>query len=243
MKLYTLLEKLPEYFYPIKDIEDAKKYIKQFDYYHYQTNPYHPHSCKTTKMIAYQVDDKNFNKSNEELILYYEQYCKALFRCLNISEDSILPTVTNERIVGTKEDITKGALIGAGVGAVLGAIFTGGFSILLSGAGAIVGSIKNSGDDKLTASCKRLYDNSKIMGDKCIEYFEPLIKSLINKGVVNTFIEPEYALYDVKKTCPICKKKLKAVKGKYGWFMSCCGYPECTYSTKYMPVPKINRSE
>ncbi|HLW72624.1 MAG TPA: type I DNA topoisomerase [Candidatus Babeliales bacterium] len=42
----------------------------------------------------------------------------------------------------------------------------------------------------------------------------------------------------MEKTCPLCGKHLRQLKGKYGDFIACSGYPECKYvERKTLPFP------
>ena len=42
----------------------------------------------------------------------------------------------------------------------------------------------------------------------------------------------------MEKTCPLCGKQLRQLKGKYGDFIACSGYPECKYvERKTLPFP------
>ncbi|HSC25321.1 MAG TPA: type I DNA topoisomerase [Candidatus Babeliales bacterium] len=42
----------------------------------------------------------------------------------------------------------------------------------------------------------------------------------------------------IEKNCPLCAKPLRQLKGKYGDFISCSGYPECKYvERKTLPFP------
>lgn len=243
MKLAALLNKLEEYFYPFDTYDDAIKYIKSNNYIGVTVNGYTgtPYYSRRTQ---YHLSEEDFKKSFDELIKYYNQYCRAMFKCLNLKEEPIIPEIPEidkTRIYGTKDDTYAGAIMGGGLGALIGGVLGGGLWLLAAGIGAALGSDEYYGDDKLTASCKTLYNNSLSIGKKCIEYFTKKIYELINKGVTDTYIEPEWALYYAKLICPKCGKKLKARNGKYGWFMSCTGYPSCKYTTKYIPVPKKNK--
>lgn len=242
MKLTALLGKLEEYFYPFDTYDDAIKYIKSNNYVGVTVNGY-TNTPYYQKKTQYHVSDEDFDKSFNELIRYYEIHCKAMFKCLNLKEESIIPETDKARNYGTKQDAYAGAIMGGGLGALIGGILGGGLWLLAAGIGAALGSEKYYGDDKLTASCKTLYNNSLNIGKECVEYFTKAINELIYKGVTDTFIEPEWAIYYAKLICPKCGKRLKARNGKYGWFMSCTGYPSCNYSTKYIPVPKQNKKE
>lgn len=59
------------------------------------------------------------------------------------------------------------------------------------------------------------------------------------KALITCFIKEEeslesyewdYSVPDSDRNCPVCGKKLVRRKGPYGYFLGCCGYPECNYT-------------
>lgn len=83
-----------------------------------------------------------------------------------------------------------------------------------------------------------LYHNSEEIRGSCIRYFEKAVDYLIKNGKTDTKMGYEEALYKAKMICPECGRQLKAKYGKGRWFHGCTGYPRCTYTRKYVPVPK-----
>lgn len=64
-----------------------------------------------------------------------------------------------------------------------------------------------------------------------------LITYLIKEEETGDSLE-EYPDTAPVRYCPVCGKKLIRRKGRYGYFLGCSGYPECSYTE---PVPDTER--
>lgn len=242
LKLKNLRLIIEDYFSAYNSPERCKSLLphKEIKHWHSYNNAYHPNSGgKMEYYIKYGISEEDFNSALNDLFKYFEDYCKALFICLNVKYEKILPDLKKDRVVNNNIDAGETA-VGTGIGALVGAIF--GIPLVGAGIGALF-SAHNSAhkDNLLEASARTLYENAEKLRIACTDYFSDLIDKKMQEGMTDTVKEPEYALYDVKLVCPMCGKKLRKVKGKYGWFMSCYGYPSCDYTAKYIPAPRISR--
>lgn len=242
MRLYNLRLIIEDYFSKYDSVDKCKNLIphKEIKRWHSYSNAYHPYSGgKMEYHTLYKIGEEDFNIALKELFKYFEDYCKALFICLNVNYENILPEPDKNRVVDHSIDPGE-TVVGTGIGALVGAIF--GVPFIGAGVGALFSAHNSSHrDNMLEASARALFENEEKLRIVCLDYFRNLIDKKMKEGMEKTIKEPEYALYDVQLICPVCGKKLRKVNGKYGWFMSCSGYPSCNYKAKYMPVPKISR--
>lgn len=244
MKLSILKLIIEDYFSAFDNLDKCRSLLphkKKYDVKYYRTLNFTRLKYERYSYTEYSTSQEDFDTALKELFKYFEDYCKALFICLNVSYDNILPELNRKRVVNRNVDLEE-IFIGTGIGAVLGIVL--GIPFVGAGIGTLYSAYNSSHKDNiLEASARILYENAERLKNACLCYFRNLIDNKIKSGMVDTIKEPEYALYEIKLICPLCGKKLRRVHGKYGWFMSCYGYPSCSYTAKYIPVPKINRPD
>lgn len=86
-------------------------------------------------------------------------------------------------------------------------------------------------------------DKKKVLGD----FYQDFNEKLIHATAHMKKIEPVF----LDEACPVCGKPLVKRKGRFGEFVGCSGYPECTYIRSEAPIvpedartcPKCNQGK
>ena len=193
----------------------------------------------SAKKVVYTSSIENFTEQYERACIkvrdFYIQTSYGICECLGKPYDFDIPKEELKLIQKDKgtapENVIKGGVVGAFLGAMFRIPFAGG------ALGAALGGNAENKETRYEAASRIFDDYAKRMTDLCVNYFEQIIDEEISKGVEETKIELDLALFYGKRRCPRCGSRLKSINGKNGWFLGCSN-KDCNYTSKYVAMPK-----